>query len=230
MTFTLGTIILTAGFVLVVAALLYMFFAYLPNWNPGRGKVEEDLQRMKKAITPLADQLVPISKQELELFSYAQINQVVQKRITYSSSGVFTNIYHEPLVAYSFKKYISNQLNAVLYVRSKTQEFVYRFKKGEIKVVIDGEVKGALRSNGVLYGGPQNRMIARVNEASDGLIPILVGAHKVGNVVQSLPSKNKKEPIADRAFEFVKADLKDEEKELLLSLGILEMLKPQLEL
>ena len=226
-----SALILTLLLFLVLGGVLYLLFSLLPNFRPGRRKVQDDLQRMKEELTPLTEGLVPITKEEMDLFSKAQMKQVVSKNIIYKARGVYTSIYHEPLIAYSFKKYFSSELDAILYVRSADHEFAYRFKKGTIQVIMDQKIVGTLRQNGVLYGTKNNRMIARINRTTDQLIPIIVGEREVGNVLplQALTSKTD-ERINNRAFDFVKTDLTPQEKEIFLSLGLLEVVSQQLDL
>ena len=227
-----SALILTLLLFLVLGGVLYLLFSLLPNFRPSRRKVQDDLQRMKEELKPLTEGLVPITKEEMDLFSKAQMKQVVHKNMLYKARGVYTSIYHEPLIAYSFKKYFSSELDAILYVRSADHEFAYRFKKGAIQVIMDQKVVGTLRQNGVLYGGQNNRMIARINRnTTEQLIPIIVGEREVGNVLplQALPSQTDQN-LNNRAFDFVKADLTPQEKEIFLSLGLLEVVSQQLDL
>ena len=149
----------------------------------------------------------------------------MKKRVTTSAKGVFTTIYNEPIVAYNFKKYIAREVDAVLYARTATHEFAYRIKGGEVKVVIDNELVGTLKDNGILYGGQHNRMIARINREQElELMPIIVNEKEVGNLVKALPTPKAKSVDA-RAFEFVRDDLNQEERKIFLSLAIYELVQ-----
>ena len=68
---------------------------------------------MRTEIAPYVEDLVPLESEELELMSLNQLNQSLKKGMTTTAKGVFTSIYQEPLVAYSYKKYIVNN-NALL--------------------------------------------------------------------------------------------------------------------
>ena len=221
----MAVVILTALTVLVTSLVLFLAFRVLGNYKPGKRRVQEDLKKMKEEVAPWVGELVPISKEELELFSQGQINQALKKRMTTSAKGVFTTIYNEPIVAYNFKRYIAKEVDAVLYARTTTHEFAYRIKGGEVKVVIDNELVGTLKDNGVLYGGRRNRMIARINrEEGLELMPIIVNDKEVGNLVKALPPPKTKSVDA-RAFEFVRDDLNEEERKIFLSLAIYELVQ-----
>ena len=65
----MGVIILTALTVLVVSLGLFLVFRVLGNYRPGKRRVQQDLQKMREEVAPWVKDLVPISKEELELFS-----------------------------------------------------------------------------------------------------------------------------------------------------------------
>ena len=210
--------LLTVGF---FAVLFYFIFKVLARVSPGKKKIQEDIQKMKDEIDVWVKDLVPIGKEELELFSQTQINQVLKKRINISAKGVFTTIYNEPIIAYNYKKYGSGK-DALLYARSANHEFAFKIHKDEVKLVIDNELVGTIKSNGVLYAAENNLMIARFNRENAALLPIVIQDRKVGHLSLPANSSSKKE-IDQRAFEFLKEDLSGEEKKLFLSLAIYEL-------
>ncbi len=65
-------------------------------------------------------------------------------------------------------------------------------------------------------------MIARFNRDRLDLLPIVVHDRKVGHLAQ-IKTQGKNSPIDQRAFEFLKDDLNEEEKKLFLSLAIYEL-------
>ena len=220
----MGTLVLTALTVFVVSLVLLLAFRLLTNFKPSKKKIQEDLKKMKAEVAPLAKDLVPLSKEELELFSQQQINQIKKKRATSSSQGVFTTIFDEPIVAYSYKKYIASGADALLYVRTTEHEFAYRIEKDVVKVVIDNQLIGSLKPNGVLYGGDKQHMLARINrDAEDNLIPVIINDKEVGNLTKALPPAKGNE-VNSRAFEFIRDDMNQEEKKVFLSLALYELI------
>lgn len=204
-------------------AAIYALFQLLINFQPGRSKIKADLQNMKAEIQPFIDDLVPWTKEEMELLSLNQINKTVKKGIVSTAKGVITSIYHEPLIAWSYKRYVSPDNNAVIYARSSHHEFVFRIRKDKTEFRIDNQVIGNLRENGVLYSSKTKRLIARINRSNDELmLPVLVGEKEVASLINpELTTRTN-----PRAFEFL-SDLDHEEEAVLLSMAIFEMVKKE---
>jgi len=189
------------------------------NFQPGSAKIQADLTKMKKEIADYADQLVPLHEKEMELLSLNQINQQIRKGIVTTIKGVFTSIYNEPMIAYSYKKYIATNANGILYARTAEDEYTYRIKAKQVKFFINNELVGTLKENGVLYSANNKRLMARINRHKDELwLPIIVGDKEVASVVN--PDKAMK--TNPRALEFV-TNMKEETERVFLSLAILEM-------
>jgi len=208
----------------VTAGALFLLAKLFANFQPSRKRVQEDLEKMKRELEPFTVDLVPLDQEELELFSSSQINQLLKKRFVTTARGVFTSIYNEPLVAYSYKKYLSTGLNAILFARTARNEFLYRFKAKTIELRIDGKLVGVINNKGVLHGARTGKMLARLSEQQNELFPVVVKNREVGNLVKALPAPSKK-GLSLRAFEFVKEDLSEEEETLFLSMAVLEMVK-----
>jgi len=204
-------------------AAVYALYQLLVNFQPGRSKIKADLQKMKTEIQPFIDDLVPWTKEEMELLSLNQINKTVKKGFVSTAKGIITSIYHEPLIAWSYKKYVSPENNAVIYARSSHHEFVFRIKKDKTEFKIDDHVIGELRENGILYSSKTNRLMARINKSKDELLlPVLVGDKEVASLINpNLTTKTN-----PRAFEFL-SEMNNEEEAVLLSMAIFEMVKKE---
>jgi hypothetical protein len=214
-------IAIIAGVTFIAISALYQL---LVNFQPGRSKIKADLQKMKAEIQPFIDELVPWTKEEMELLSLNQINKKIKKGITTTAKGIITSIYHEPLIAWSYKRYVSPDNNAVIYARSSHHEFVFRIRKNKTEFKIDNQVIGTLRENGVLYSAKSKRLLARINRQSDELLlPVLVRDKEVASLIN--PEKTTK--INPRAFEFL-SKMDKEEEAILLSLAILEFVKNEI--
>lgn len=212
-----------AGGLIAIAALYMLYFALI-HWQPGKGKIRSDLRKMKAEISPWIEDLVPWNKEELELLSSSRVNEKVKKGMVTTAKGVFTSVYHEPLIAYSYKKYISKSLNSVLYVRTSEREFVFRTKKGKTDLFIDNQKVGVINEEGLLYGGSKNRLLARINKSEDTLeLPIIVSNKERGTLM-----KPESGAVNPRAFQFV-GEMKKNEEAVFLSLAILELVKNSVE-
>lgn len=214
---------LTALTATVIGLSVYALSKVLKNVVPNDKKIQADLDAMKKEIEPYVTDLVPIGKEELELFSMSQVNQVLKKGTNTTAKGVFTTIYHEPVVAYNYKKYPTQKNVGILYARTAQHEMAFLIKGSSIKVIIDGQLVGNLKEDGVLYGERSNRLLARVNKDQPDFLPVIVKDKEVGSLVKSLPP-GKNEP-SRRAFEFVKSNLTKEEEAVFLSLAVLELVQ-----
>ena len=219
-------------FLLVMIALIgfasylavYSLYQLLTNYQPGKSKLKADLQKMKKEIQPFIDDLVPWTKEEMGLLSINQINKKVNNGIVATAKGIITSIYHEPLIAWSYKRYISPENNAIIYARSSHHEFVFRIRKDKTELKIDNQEIGTLRENGVLYSSKTERLLARINRNPDELfLPVLVGEKEVASLIN--PEKTTR--TNPRAFEFL-AEMDKEEEAVLLSLAIFEFVKNEI--
>ena len=196
------------------------------NMAPSAKRLAMEQQRLKEDMDQWAGQLVPINKEELELFSWGQEKQVLRRGITTTAKGIYTTIYHEPVLAYSYREYIGKpeKRNALLYARTSEHDFVYRIRKGIGTLFIDGQEVGTLSREGVLRGKRTGKAIAeRASVDQQAMMPVTVGNREVGSL--SIPEQNQKKGLHDRAFNFLKPDLNDKEEQLFLALALEALVK-----
>lgn len=207
------------GGAFAILALYFLYFALI-HYQPGKGKIRTDLKKMKNEIAPYIEELVPWTKEELELLSSNQVKQKISKGIITTAEGVFNSIYHEPLIAYSYKKYISSKNDEVIYARTSNHEFVYRTKKGATELIIDNQKVGVINQQGLLHGGRRKRLLARINKSENELeLPIIIGDKERGTLM-----KPESDAVNPRAFQFVREMGKNEEA-VFLSLAVFELIK-----
>ena len=205
---------------------IYLLYYLLINFQPSQKTINKDLEILKAEIAPWIDQLVPWNKEELELLSLKQTNHVFKKKIITRAKGVFTSIYHEPLIAYTYKRYVGGGLNAILYARTSHHEFNYRIRNKEVQLNIDGQLIGAIRKGGLLYSARTDRLIGRLGEnKEEGLLPVIIGNKELGSLALG---QGEAMNTNDRAFQFLDEKISNEEEALLLSLSILEMVRLEL--
>ena len=204
---------------------VYMLSKALPNYQPGNKKIQADLKALKQEVEALNVELVPVDQEELELFSHDQVNFSLKKNVTLRIRGVYTTIYHEPVLAYATKRYLSGKRNSIIFAKTAKHEFFFREKKGEVKVVIDNGLIGTIRDNGVLYSASSKRMIARVNRNNSQELPVIVQDREVATITNlSAVVPKKGQSLGKRAFEFVKNDISKDETLLLLALALYEFI------
>jgi hypothetical protein len=190
------------------------------NFRPNERKVQADIRKMREEIAPFVDQLVPLNNEELELFSLNQLNQSLKKGITTSAKGVYTSIYQEPLVAYSYKRYLGG--HALLYARTATREIVYKIGTKYTQVAINQDFYGMIKDN-TLYGDSKGKKaLAQMNRDTQELgLPIVVGTREIAMV----NAKNSSPTPQPRAFSYVRKDVTKAEEQAFLTLAVLSMVE-----
>ena len=220
-------LILSSIFGIALAAFgIYFLYQFITNFKPSNKKVITDLKDMKKEVQAWTQTLVNWNREELELLSFAQIHKTIKKGLSKSAKGVFTTVYHEPLLAYNYKQYISSGVNALLYAKTSLHEFAYRITKKEVIISMNDEYLGVLKKDGGFYSGPKkDKLVAKINQEDElKLRPIIIGDKEVASVVNASKTTL---PNA-RAFKFV-APMKEEDENIFLSLAILEIVTESLD-
>lgn len=215
-------IITALVFALALVGAMFLLYQLVTNFQPSSNKVNQDIQQLKRELANWTAELIPWKEEDLELLSVNQTNQTITKRVTKMIKGVFTSIYHEPMIAYAYKKYVgSSSENAVVYATTADHEFVYRIKKKEIQLQIDGRHVGVLKNGAQLYNAQNNKLVAKIDRNKHGgNLPLLLGDREIANLAP--PSENP--TTSSRAFEYVNDGLEDNEKLVLLSLTTLELI------
>lgn len=197
----------------------------LQNYRPGRSRIQADLKKIRAELAPLVADLVPWSTEEMEQLSFNQIKKSIKNGLVKSSKGVLTTVYHEPVIAWAYKKYVSRKENGLLYARTSNQEFIYRIKNGEVEMVVGEHLVGILNQTGTLVNQKGNKQLAQIIRNQDNLtLPLKVNNKLVGTM--SNPDRNQKGNT--RAFQYL-TKMDKEEEEIALSLSILEMVKREIE-
>ncbi len=195
----------------------------LPHVAPNYKRVQQDLKTLQTEMDSwLKDALVPIGREELELFSLNQLHQNIKKGFTLKARGVFATIYNEPVLAYSFKSYIASGVNSLMYARTAQYEYAYWLKNKEIQVLIDNKLLGALREDGILYN-EKNRPIAQIHYNHAEVAPVSVYDREVASITKAQVRKG--DILSPRAFQFVKPNITDEEEKIFLALATLELVQ-----
>ncbi len=200
---------------------IYTVLKTMQNFQPGRKKIQKDLQQIRAEMQPWIADLVPWSREEMEQLSFNQVKRTSRKRVVSSSKGIFTTIYHEPVIAWTYKKYLGPKENALLYARTSRNEFIYRIKNEEVEVVVDDHLVGKIDAAGRLFNYKGNKQLAQINRTSQELLlPVLLGEKEIGSLTNP-DQTNKSNP---RAFQLL-TNMDKEEEEVFLSLAVLEMVR-----
>lgn len=193
------------------------------NMAPGKKRLAMETQRMKEDMDSWVTKLVPIDKEELELFSLGQDKQVLRKGVTTTAKGIYTTIYHEPVLAYSYREYLgkADKPNALLYARTADHEYTYWIKKGMGTLFIDGQEVGTLSNDGVLKGKRTGKVIAELQSGQQSMSPVKIGGREVGSLTTSVVKADK--GLHERAFNFIRPDITEKEELLFIALVLEEL-------
>jgi hypothetical protein len=210
---------------LIAGGGIYLFSKVFRDFQPGNKKIQADLKKMQEEIDSLSVDLVPLNLEELELVSFGQELQVVKKRFTPTGRGVFTTIYHEPAIAYSYKKYTGSKVQALIFAKTTQYQFAYLVRKNGVQVVVNKDLLGTFQENeGVLYevSGRRKKALAQIRIGPEGVDPVVVGGREVASLNPVNPNNA---VLSQRAFAFVKSDISGEEIKLFLSIAVFRMVR-----
>lgn len=217
----MGVALALAAIVALGGIGIYTTLKSLQNFKPGRNKIQKDLQHIKSDLQPWVIDLVPWSREEMEQLSFNQVKRVNKKGIVNFSKGVFTTIYHEPVLVWAYKKYLGPKENALIYARTSSHELIYRIKNEEVEVVVDDQLIGKIDAHGRLFNQKGTKQIAQISRRSQELLlPIMVGEKELGSLTN--PSQTTK--TNPRAFQLL-SEMDQEEEGVFLSLAVLEMIQ-----
>jgi len=212
--------------VALLVAVMVFFKMWSANRMPSKKQRGRAMREMKEEMDNWSADLVPLNKEELDLFSLAQDKQVVKTGAGASAKGTFTTIFHEPVVSYSYRRYLGKQVNELLYARTAEHDYVYWTENGKTSLEIDSQPVGTI-DKGVLFGSKTGKQIASIGTiARENYLPVSVGNREVGAITTLPLAKN--DALSQRAFQFIPEDLNEKEELLLTSLATLELVRRSL--
>lgn len=191
--------------------------------NPLAARITRDMASMRNDLAPWKEKLVPIMPGEWDLLSSQYVSQSGRRRKGGPLKGLFSSIYQEPVIAWSYREYQDKNNSALLAARTCKQEYLYKRSGKEVEVVIGPYRVGTLISDGRLISSRKKELLAQLGKGNGTYIPVLVYGREVGAI--ALPSDT---PVPmPRAFAFV-LDMAENEMELFLSLAIYELVRQKI--
>ena len=191
---------------------------------PGVKKINKDLAVMRQIARPIVDLLIPWEEEkEIELMSL-KLDVKSQKRgFDKIILGSIQSIYFEPMVAFAYKDYVKGTREALLYCRTTQKEIVYRIKKNDIDVYLNGKQVAIIDPNNVMYGLRSKSVLGKVVPYSGDLLSIIIWDRETGHLFN--PSR----PHSDiqRAF-YLMTQLSEEEQGIFLAFGMYELITRKL--
>lgn len=187
---------------------------------PGASRINKDIAIMRQITRPLAEELIPWEEEkEIELMSMnleVKTHKRGMDRILY---GTLRSIYFEPMVAFAYMDYVKGAREALMYCRTRGLELIYRIKKRDTDVYLNGSQVAVLDMQNILHGLRSRSVIGQIKPYSPDLLSIIIWDREAGHLYN--PSR----PHSDvqRAF-FLMTPLSDEEERIFMALGFYELL------
>lgn len=212
--------VLTAIIVGGVGFILYQVLKFALAINNPAGMARRDGEKLKAVVGPYLENLVPLSANEMELFSLSADTKRIKKGGHTITAGVFKSIYHEPLCAFAYKQYKRKNVASLL-ARTVDQEYFYISINGETQVYVNGKAYGVITGNGELLTPDKKRVVASISpEDVLKLHPIYIEKREVGSVL----NPKQTELPNPRAFQMLD-DMQEEDRTKFLSLSILSLVE-----
>ncbi len=191
------------------------------NFNPGKARVQADFRKLQRALRQKRDQLVPWSDEERSLLSLRFRDYKEYKGSVKRAGGTIESIYHEPLVHFAYKRYISKRENAIMVVLTSHYEYLYRIKNGRVEVACNGTYLAGITNNKLI--GEGDRVLAYIEPISRAdYAPIYVRGREVGTI----GNRHYVRKVNPRAFELL-SEMSPEDEKYLLALAFYYIIRNQ---
>lgn len=206
-------------FASAIVAIVYFVSRAISSFslNPQGAAWKRMVERLRnRAKNQKAGPLVPWDHEMLGLLS---LNRSVLKKPGFfdnTTEGVFTTIFHEPVLAYVTLK---GGANNVTLARTSDREFIYRQKGRETEIWLNGQPFGVFVDGALLSAERGSKLLAQVEAGNDALqMPVLIG----NGTAASISRTGRAAGPNPRALTLLR-DLGPAEENALLALTILEM-------
>ena len=164
--------------------IVFQLVKFLLSINSSSAQRRKDIEQLKLKMADRVKQLVPLNLSELELLSVNQSDVTTTRGFNSEKSGAFTSIYHEPLLAYAYKRYQYPSNTSVLLVSTASDDFIYTSEGDSTQVYLNNNKLGVIDAEGNMFDPVSNKQLARI-EADQVLSshPVKIGEREVGEIV-----------------------------------------------
>jgi hypothetical protein len=190
----------------------YFLLQFLRNVQPTSSEVDEDLKELKGRVKQFKGGLMPWTEE----ISSNQVNQILTKDNARSGDGVFLSTTGDPVFAYAYKNYIGPGENAVIYILTQDNEYVFRITNKGTEVTIDDQKKGLIRENGIFYDTKNDEVAKVVRHGASGTNKIYIGEEEIAKI--ALP-----DAISSKALTIHKIDLSPLEDTTIRMMAVYEL-------
>ncbi len=189
------------------------------NLEPIRSRMNRDLRDMREKTSGWHQELAPWDHEEMTLLAANVVNGYPKKWSFKSKRirGVFTSIYHEPLIVFNIRQY--NKKNHLYRAANNKDEYVYRVKPSHIDVYYNGMMVAKIKNN-QMFGNGGRRKIGRREIIHSPEVSIIIGEKEIGYLNATPTNRG----FLPRVLTILQTPSPDEEV-LFLTFVYLEMLR-----
>ena len=192
---------------------------------PGIRKINQDLAVMRQILRPLQVQLIPFHEErELEIMSLKIDFKSQKKGFDKIVNGAIQSIYSEPMVAFAYKDYVKGEREGLLCCRTSDREIIFRIKKLNVDVYLNGEQVAIIDRNNIMHGFRSKIALGRIRPYSSDLLSVVIKGREVGQMYNPLRPHSPQQ----RLFSLI-SNLDDEEEAIFMTLSLYELLTRILE-
>ena len=217
----MGRLLVLVLLVLGIGFILMQLLKFFVTINSSSAQRRRDIADMKSKMSRTIKTLVPMSHKELELLSVNRSNVEVSKGFNKMESGVFTSVYHEPLLAYAYKKYAYSTDHRLLMMHTSEDNYMYISEGRTTKVYLNDRELGVIDSEGGLTHPVSQKRLAEI-EVDKVLSshPVRIGGREVGEIM----NVSLNESPNPRAYQFLE-DMNEDEGHLFKALTFLSLIE-----
>lgn len=203
------------GFIGSIWVVLRMLLS--ASLKPGSAAWDNLVRKLRGHTEEVSASLVTWDKEMLSLLSLNQTRQKKPGMFSGESSGIFTTIYQEPVLAYSSE---AMKGAGLALVRTSKDELILRNKGREVEIWINKQPFGVLIEGVLLASGRGSRQLARIEDsAGEAQFPVIIAE----KTVAAITNTRKTDSPNPRAVTLLKA-LNEEEEHIVLALTVAKML------
>lgn len=177
---------------------------------------KKEILELRSGIDDLRALIINWEESELELLSLNQVERTYSNRFANTVTGIINSIYHEHMIAFSYREFPGRKTRSLMYATSKKHEFFYIITASGVQIYVDEHFLGTMNSEGLIYGKNKRRLMARINDYERPVKPIIIGQKEVAAVLDPI-THDKFNP---RAFEYISSNISHPEFLITLALAI----------
>src|SRR6185436_15154596 len=95
-------------------------------------------------------------------------------------NGAIQSIYSEPMVAFAYKDYVKGEREGLLCCRTSDREIIFRIKKLNVDVYLNGEQVAIIDRNNIMHGFRSKIALGRIRPYSSDLFSVVIKGREVG--------------------------------------------------